>query len=43
MRALGSTEDGKKDDEAEQKLWNSRMYTAPMLLEWEEIWEGEEW
>ena len=32
----------KKDDVAEQKLWNSRMFTAPMLLEWEEVWDCEE-
>ena len=41
MRAVGPAEYGKKDGEAEKKLWSSRMYTAPMLLEWEEIYDGE--
>ena len=31
----------KKDDEAEAALWNSRMYTAPLLLEDPKVYVGE--
>ena len=31
----------KKDDEAEAALWNSRMYTAPLLLEDPKVYLGQ--
>ena len=41
MRGVGHEQDGKKDDEAEMKLWNSRMYTDPTLLEDPKVYWGE--
>ena len=38
---MGPEQDGKKDERAEKLLWCTRMYTAPMLLEDEEIYWGE--